>query len=189
MARRRDYQAEYQRRVANASARGLSRSQARGHARAGEAPAKPRPIGSDDRLEAALRELRQSGNREAAAKFAHVAPERFRRFLAQNVEVQGRGRSLKITDNRPRDMLVLSKGDARELRLRDFEQSSLNGRHLAAVRNFITSNDRDLLAVFEGLSVIDVRGKAHPLETDPNTLHRLAAAGGEVFHEIYRLII
>ena len=86
-------------------------------------------------------------------------------------------------------MQVLSQGKARELRLRDFDQASLNGRHLAAFRNFITSNDRDLLREFEGLSVIDAKGKAHPLETDPNTLHRIAAAGGEQFHEIYRLII
>ena len=189
MSRKRDFRAEYARRVASAAARGLSRSQARGHARASEAPAKPRPIASDDKLEAALRELRQSGNRDAAAKAARVAPERFRRFLAENVEVQGRGRSLKITDNRPRYMQVLSQGKARELRLRDFDQASLNGRHLAAFRNFITSNDRDLLREFEGLSVIDAKGKAHPLETDPNTLHRIAAAGGEQYHEIYRLII
>ena len=189
MARNRDYKAEYARRVASATARGLSRSQARGHARMGEAPLKASSIASDKKLEAALRELRKSGNREAAAKAARVAPERFRRFLAQNVEIHGRGQSLKITDNRPRDMLVLSNGEARELRLRDFEQASLNGRHLAAVHNFINSNDRDLLAEFEGLSVIDAKGKAHLLETDPNTLHRIAAAGGEVFHEIYRLII
>ena len=189
MGKVRDYKQEYARRVASATNRGFSRSQARGHARAGEAPAKPRSIASDKKLEAALRELRKSGNRESAAKAARVAPERFRRFLAQNVEVIGRGRNLKITDNRPRDMLVLSNGEARELRLRDFEQSSLNGRHLAAVRNFITSNDRDLLAEFEGQSVIDAKGRAHLLETNPNTLHRIAAAGGEVFHEIYRLII
>ena len=189
MPKKRDYQAEYTRRVASAASRGLSRSQARGHARSTEAPIKPRRIASDNKLEAALRELRKSGNRDAAAKAARVAPERFRRFLAQNVEVQGRGRNLKITDNRNRDMLVLSNGEARELRLRDFEQASLNGRHLAAARNFVSSNDRDLLVEFEGLSVIDAKGKAHLLETDPNILHRIAAAGHEIYHEVYRLTV
>lgn len=105
MARQRDFKSEYARRIANAAAKGQSRSQARGHARTGEAPARPgKPARSDPRLEAALRELRKSGNREAAAKSANVAPERFRRFLRENVEISGRGRSLRIVDHRPRDM-------------------------------------------------------------------------------------
>ena len=36
---------------------------------------------------------------------------------------------------------------------------------------------------------LDTKGKAHPLETDPNELHRIAAQGDEVFHEIYRLVL
>lgn len=189
MSRQRDFKAEYQRRVANAAKRGLSRSQARGHARIGEATIKSRPLASDQKLEAALKELRKSRNQALAAKSAGVSSERLRRFLRENSLVEGRGRNLKISDNRNRDMMVLSNGDAREMRLRDFEQASLNGRHLAAVRNFLNSNDRDYLTEFVGQSVIDAKGKAHPLETDPNALHRLAAAGDAVFHEIYRLLI
>jgi len=188
MPRQRDYKAEYQRRIASAVKRGLSRSQARGHARTGEATIKSRPAATDSKLEAALKELRKSGNQAAAAKSAGVSPERLRRFLRENALIEGRGRTLKISDHRNRDMLVLSNGEAREMRLRDFDQASLNGRHLAAVRSFLNSNDRDFLAEFEGKSVIDAKGKDHPLETDPNTLHRLAAAGDAVFHEIYRLI-
>ncbi len=105
------------------------------------------------------------------------------------MQVQGRGRNLKITDNRPRDMLVYSNGEAREIRLRDFDQASLNSRHLAAVRAYLPSGDASPLIEFEGLSVIDAKGKAHPLETNPNELHRIAAAGDEHFLEIYKLII
>ena len=189
MTRQRDHKAEYQRRIASAAKRGLSRSQARGHARTGEAPIKSRPAASDHKLEAALRELRKSGNQAAAAKSVGVSPERLRRFLRDNALIEGRGRMLKISDNRNRDMMVLSNGEARQMRLRDFNQASLNGRHLAAVRNFLNSNDRDFLTEFEGQSVIDAKGKAQLLETDPNALHRLASAGDAVFHEIYRLII
>ncbi len=84
-------------------------------------------------------------------------------------------------------MTVITGGEAIDLTLRDFEQASLNGKHLAAVGGYLTSNDIDLLRPFEGQSVIDVSGVSHPLETDPNALYRFAHAGGEAFHEIYRL--
>lgn len=188
VARTRDYKSEYQRRIANAAKRGLSRSQARGHARAGENSVRAKPVQSDDRLEDALRLLRQTGNQSRAAREAGVSAERFRRFLRSNSLAQRKGRQWRITDNRSRRMTVITSGEAVELTLRDFDQSSLNGRHLAAVGAFLRTNDADLLVPFVGQSVLDATGVAHPLETDPNALYRLAAAGSEVFHEIYRLI-
>jgi len=189
MTRERDYKAEYRRRVANAAKRGLSRSQARGHARSGEKPIRPKPIKSDERLEAALKLLRQVGSQSRAAKDAGVSAERLRRFLRENSLAERRGRHWLITDKRSRRMTVISGGEAREITLRDFDQSSLNGKHLAAVGAFLRTNDIDLLRPFDGQSVIDAKGKAHSLETGPNALYRLAHAGGELFHEVYRLIL
>ncbi len=189
MARERDHKAEYQRRLANAAKRGLSRSQARGHARSGEAPIKPKPAKSDEQLEAALKILRQSGHQGRAAKESGVSPERLRRFLRDNSLAERTGGKWRVTDNRPRRMTVYSQGEARRITLRDFDQASLNGQHLSAVREFLTSQKRSLLAPFEGRSVIDAKGGAHPLETDPDELYRIAAQGGEVFHDVYRLIV
>lgn len=126
----RNYQAEYARRIANAEKRGLSRSQARGHARHGEAPVRKLKGNAslpDDRLEAALKRLRQTGNQTRAAKEVGVSPERLRRFLRENVQIEGHGRNLKITDRRHREMLVISNGEVRRRILRDFDQASLNG--------------------------------------------------------------
>ncbi|WP_217482580.1 hypothetical protein [Sphingomonas sp. CL5.1] len=189
MARKRDHRQEYQRRLARGAARGLTRSQARGHAKAGESSVKSAAKIGGERFEAALKLYRETGNQAAAAKAYNIAPERFRRFLRETVEIHGRGKSLRITDNRLRIMAVISDGDVHERTLLDFDQASLNGRHLNAVKAFVGSNVIDLLAPFVGKSVIDVKGKAHPLETDPNKLHRLANAGSEVFHDVYRLII
>lgn len=187
MPRQRDYKTEYQRRIANAAKLGLSRSQARGHARAGETAIRPKPVESDERLEAALKLLRQTGIQGRAAKEAGVSAERFRRFLRSNSLAERQGRQWQITDNRTRRMTVISDGEASEVTLRDFEQASLNGKHLAAAGAFLRTNDIDLLRPFGGQSVIDAKGQAHPLETDPNALYRLAHAGSEVFHEVYRL--
>lgn len=188
MARKRDFKAEYQRRIANAKKRGLSRSQARGHAKAGESTLGKRSSKPDPRFDDALRLYRQTGNRSASAKALGIAPERFSRFLSDAVKVSGRGKTLKITDSRPRDMTVITDGERRIIRLRDFDQSSLNGEHWNAVKAFVPSNDAELLRPFEGLSVIDVKGDAHPLETDPNTIHRIMASDEPDFLEIYRIV-
>lgn len=189
MAGSRDYKAEYARRIASAANRGLSRSQGRGHSRSGEPSVRAKPIASDERLETALRLLRQNGNQGEAAKMAHVAPERFRRFLRENALADRDGRSWRITDNRVRYMTVLTAGESKELKFVGFKEPSINGEHLTAVRSFLGSNDIEFLRPFAGRSVTDANGNSHPLETDPNRLHRIAAQGEGVFHEIYRLII
>jgi hypothetical protein len=59
---RRDYRAEYRRRIASAAAKGISRSQVRGHPKSTEvaiaSKRPPRPI-EDDRLQLAFKVLRQ----------------------------------------------------------------------------------------------------------------------------------
>lgn len=190
MAKKRDYKAEYARRIANAKKRGLSRSQARGHARPGEKPIRGSKISrGDEGLEAALKALRRTGTQSRAAKEAGVSVERFRRFLRENKIAKREGRKWLITDTVPREMLVISNGEARKRLLVGHDQTSLNGRYLAATKRFRDSNDNSHLAEFVGRSVRDVNGKLHEFETDENTLYRLAASGSELFEDIYRLII
>jgi len=186
MAKVRNYRNEYERRIANAAKRGLSKSQARGHARAGETPIKPKPEKRDAKLEAALKLLRKTGNRARAAKEAGVAPERFAKFLRDNSLAHGRGKSLRITDNRPDEMLIISDGDWQWTWVSSADQKSVIGEYMNAVQKFNNSNDIEFLATFVGRSVTDMHGIKHPLETDPNVLLILAHAGGETFDNIYR---
>ncbi|MDO7834357.1 hypothetical protein Q4610_04800 [Sphingobium sp. HBC34] len=187
MARKRDYKAEYQRRIANAEKRGQSRSQARGHAKAGETSASAKGKVGGDKFEAALKLYRQTGNQAAAAKTQGIAPERFRRFLRENVQISGRGKSLKITDTRPRLMTVISDGQVSSIHLNGADEASLNGKYLNAVRTLLVNNDPGTISPFAGRSVIDADGNPHPLETDVNELYRLAASGDALFHDVYRL--
>jgi len=189
MARERDYKAEYARRLANAAKRGLSRSQARGHARPGEAVLRPPTNANMRMLEKAYRQLRVTGNLSATAKTYGISTERFRRFVRDNALATRQGRSWIFTDRRLRKMSVISGERMRTVTLDSFEQASLNGEYLNAVKLFLSSNDLNHLKPFLGRSVINAKGKAYPLETNPNALHRLAAAGSELFHEIYRLVI
>jgi hypothetical protein len=189
MAKPRDYKTEYARRVAQGAAKGLSRSQARGHARRGEVQVRPaKTDGKDaDRLHAAYKDMRRTGSLTKSAKAFGISPERLRRAVKSQGLAERSGRTWHFTDDRPREMTVLTDGEAIKVKLANFDQASLNGRHLNAAKDFVRTNDSELLAQFIGQSVIDIAGKSHPLETDPNALHRIAASD-EPFHDIYRLV-
>ena len=183
----RDFKSEYRRRLATGVARGLTRSQARGHGSSRKSDPGARPIASDPKLEAALRALRRTGNQTVAAKEAHVAPERLRRFLKAQGLAARDGRRWVITDLRPRLMTALTTRGVLQLTLPSFEEASLIGRHNAAVKSFMDTNDFAFLRPFEGTVVKDTSGRAHVLETRPNVIRRLDASG-ETYEQIYRIV-
>ncbi len=187
--KKRDYKAEYARRIARGKKRGLTKSQARGHSKPGEKPLRGKPVKSDKKLETALRFMRNTGKQGLAAKRAGVSAERFRRFLYGNKLAKRKSGKWRFTDKRGREMLVLTGGEPEYLVLAGYDQAKLNGEHLAAVKTFVLSGDASLIEPFVGKSVRDLKGKLHPLETDPNELLRIANSGNEVFEEIYNLVI
>jgi hypothetical protein len=189
--RERDYRAEYARRIARGRAKGLSRSQARGHPLAGQALAsQPEAEPAYSRqLEAGYRAIKDGKSLIAAAKEVHVSPERLRRYLRGQGIAERRGtRWVALPDTRSRRVLMYSNGRARTVTV-DLEEARYVGAYMSAVSRFLRTNDRAHLTWFEGLGVTDVRGAFHPLETDPNTLYRLAHTGDETFEQVYRIVV
>ncbi len=189
--RLRDYAAEYVRRIARASQRGLTRSQARGHPRPGETPVSkrkpPKPI-EDDRLQQALRTLRQEKSLAAAAKAARVSPERLKHVAQSKGAIKKEGRRWIVDPALPRRMPLFSRRRAIEV-IVSGEDASKVGAYMDAVGKFLATNNRDLLKPFVGQSVTDKAAKSHPIETNPNTLYRLAAAGEATFEQVYRIVV
>jgi hypothetical protein len=171
-------------------AKGLSRSQARGHSGATEAPVRSssKPI-SDERLQLALRTLRQDGNFAAAARAAKISPERLRKYAVEHSLIEKAERRWQIRQALPRRVQVFSNGKSLTITVGDFQSASMVGRFMSAVGHFLETNNRSVLTPFAGQSVADIDGRKHPFETRPNVLYRLSSAGEHTFEQIYRIVI
>jgi hypothetical protein len=187
MVRKRNYKAEYRRRLTRGKAKGLSKAQARGHPRPGEPAAihiNTAPASTPD-LEAALKELRSGKALRHAAQAAGVSENRFRRFVKLRRLAIRNGRTWTVYDLRPRRVLTMTRGNERALTVRNFPEAQKAGLYWDAAGRFVRTNDIELLLPFLGDALVDTKGKRHPFETDPNTIHRLAAASEQAFYEIY----
>ncbi|MBY0612137.1 MAG: hypothetical protein K2P80_08125 [Beijerinckiaceae bacterium] len=128
------------------------------------------------------------GSQSAAAKEAGVSTERFRRFIREHDLAKRQGRTWIYSDHRVRLMPAITTEGALLLKVAGFEAASLIGKHDAAVKAFLDTQDVSLLDPFKGVSVKDTAGRTHLLETRPNALYRLAASGSEVFEQIYKIV-
>ena len=185
MAKKRDYKAEYHRRIAKGRTKGLSRSQARGHRRAEKAK---RAV-EDHKLQVGLRILREKGSFAQAAKEAHVSPERLRRYAMENDIVEQRGQRWTIKKALRRRVMIFSDGTERVITVDTHKAASLVGKYMSAAGSFLRTNDKSHLRPFVKKSVTDISRKSYPLETRPNVLYRLSFAGGSNFEQIYRIVV
>jgi hypothetical protein len=139
-------------------------------------------------LQRALRALRQDKSLTAAAKAAHVSPERLKRVAVSKGAITKDRRRWVVNPRLPRGVRLFSRGRAIEI-IMSRESASLAGAYMNAIGKFVSSPDPALLAPFVGQSVTDVSGQSHPLETNPNVLYRLLHASGETFESIYRIVV
>jgi hypothetical protein len=192
MAKRtRDYKAEYRHRIERNLAKGYTRGQARGHPGKGQRHiSQPKSaLRYDRRLEMGLKEMRKGKSLKGAARSVHVSPERLRNYVQETGVVRKERRRWVVSeDHRPREIQTFSGGHVHTIVVPGYESAALVGRYMAAVREFLRTNDRDHLIPFIGEWVTDVDGKVYPFETRPNVLYRLHASGIEPFEEVYRLV-
>lgn len=189
MPRTRDYKTEYKRRLEHGKARGLSPAQARGHPRRGEPSVSDiqKAPESTPELEQALRLLRAGKPLRHAANAAGVPEGRFRRFVHLRRLASRNGRTWTVYDLRPRRVVTLTKATERSLVVRDYDEAAKAGRYWTAAGEFVRTNRIEHIEPFVGDALIDTKGTRHPLETNPNTIHRLASASAQAFHEIYEI--
>jgi hypothetical protein len=145
-------------------------------------------ISSTPELEKALRFLRAGNSQRLAAKSAGVSVKRFREFIRGNKLAKFGSRRWVFTDKRRRQVVAITTRGEKQLVLLGFEPASWATSHRNAFKQFVETADVSLLEPFKGVSITDERGRRYLLETRPNVLFRLAAAGGEPYEHVYKLI-
>lgn len=190
--RNRDYGQEYKRRLERAKRRGLSKSQARGHPKAGEQGlrARARARLRDAKLQQGLRAIRKGETLSEASRSAGLSPERLRKYLTDHKVARKHNGRWRLIKKRLRwEWAIFTEGTMVFILVSDREISSLIGSYLNAVRTFLDTNDAGVLKRFRGLKVKDIKGRRYQLETDPNTLYRLDMAERETPEEYYKFAL
>ena len=185
----RDYQKEYARRVALVTQKGLSRSAARGHPRAGERkkPATGRAVDPNSREERALKMMRRGSSLRDAAGHYRMSQERLRAYLKETTAATRENGRWNIVDDRLRQFPFYSNGTVVIPWLSN-EQTSEAARYMQAVKLFLRSpDDSDLRTRFAGKGVRDINGRFYPFELDENTLYELDHRDEAVIPEQYRI--
>jgi hypothetical protein len=135
------------------------------------------------RTEQAVADFLETGSISGASRRRRVSRGRLRKVILANKIATRDGTGWRFVS---REVLVATRGERRWIKV-GFEAASLVGSHNEAIKRFRRTNYLKVLAPFVRQVAVDLRGRKHPLETRPNFLHRLAAAGGETFEHVYRL--
>jgi hypothetical protein len=193
MGGQRDHKADYSRRIERALARGLSKSQARGHARPGESGVTRRPNSSTDaKLESALKRLRGGRTLGEAAKEYRVSRERLSRYIKIHAGAERSHGRWIFNDQRLRTVELFVVGHTQPVvtDVVGYEPARLAGQHWDEAHAVLA--DHDFLPAFirkwEGMTIRDAKGVRFALSTDPNEIYRAAHATERPFDEIYRLV-
>lgn len=186
MARQRKYDEEYRLRIERGLAKGKTRAEARGHPLGKRSKAvKPK---SDAKIETAVLAMNIGAPLTAAAKAAHVSPERLRYFIKSTGIGRRKGRKWAMRDNRVRQVQIISGSNSRLIRVRGFKAASKAAKHDAAYQKAVDSGEFEGVLAFKGKGVRDLKGELHLFETHPNQLYRYSMKDELPFHETYKIV-
>lgn len=160
----------YRRRIELGMARGLTRSQARGHARSGERPTSgSHAHRNEQRLLKGVRLLgRETYTFQRAAREAGVSPERLRRYAHETGYAEKAGRRWRVPERHRGTVLfpVFSEGQLKKIKLSGQDQKAKLGLYMQRVRFALETNRPSWLSDFEGDYVTDDYEVRHYFETD-----------------------
>ena len=155
------------RRVALGAQRGLSRSAARGHPRAGERakPATQRSIDPGGREELALKMMRRGRSLRDAASHYHISQERLRAYVKETDGSAGaKAANGQSSTGASRQFPFYSNGRVVTPTM-SLDETAKAGRYMQAVKQFLRTGDDRFLTPFAGKGVRDIEWQVPPIRT------------------------
>ncbi|WP_337188668.1 hypothetical protein [Phenylobacterium sp.] len=188
---RQDHKSAYRRRLERAAARGLSRSQARGHPKVGEAYISPRARAPpfDARLEAAIREIRRGKPLGEAARDLKVGRERLSTYAKAHAGAQRVGGAWTFSDKRSREVAVITPDGVVAI-VTNFEGAHVACQHWHEAHQAMANHAwrETFERRWRERYVRDLSGKWRLLASDLNDVYAAIHAHDEPFEMIYRII-
>lgn len=199
----RDYKAEYAKRIQKGVEKGLTRTQASGHAKKGESSisqlkqsATSLKNADKNPFEKAIKLIKRNFPLASAAKESGVSQKKLKEYMQSEGVKTGKGKVLRQTskgdryvtqtvvteDTRAREWFTFSSGNSIGVRL-DSANASKNGRYLNDVHKFL-KGDKKALQKWKGETLTTVDGQRIPLETDPK---KVRIAKGQPNPNPYRI--
>jgi hypothetical protein len=143
----------------------------------------------DARFEMGLKSMREGDSLAAAARKINVSAKRLRRYItATGVVERSERRWVFKRDRRFRRIPIYADGRRVVITVRDLKAAQLVGQYMSAVRQFLETENVDVLAPFRGQSVPDVLRRRYVFETRPNVFFRIDASGVEPFELVYTIV-
>ena len=190
--KKRNYAAEYRRRIRRGRTRGLSRAQSRGHPRKREKPLSVRtksPL-KDKRMAHAVALLHRGRSLSTSASEAGVSPERLRKFIRDSrIATRRRGRWKVNLKRLNWEVVLYTRNREKLVTINDPDAVSLSMSFMARVGIFERTGDASVLLEYRGKGVKDANGIWHPFETNPNRLLRISHSRTERPDKYYRPIL
>lgn len=156
--------------------------------RRAKSPVRSPKLSSTDRLQTALKALRQGKSLATSARKAGLSRDRLRRLLVRHKLARRETRRRVRAKQGARRMMMFSNGDPLSVVI-SYRASRRVGEYLDAVKVALNEQDLTRLQSYAGKYIIDLAGKRHYFEIRPNILYQIDQAGSEPYEQVYQYIV